>query len=228
VAGTAEAIFLHDVDENQETSMPRFFQMAFALAIPLVAVACFVDSNDHGGSRGGMASAGSGSSSGGSSTGVAGNGSASAYPITAKVDTDQTMQVSPGQGVGVFTEYVSGGHWHVWWTCDTNVNPQGAPCSFDVKITAAQGKTFTNVASQNFEPADTFSSSQAELDATTTTSTGFDGLLFDTAPGDTITISATVGGLYDGRFLFFVEDGKIDDGTQTTVTDPILLTPTSP
>src|SRR5690349_15935816 len=111
--------------------MPRFFLMAFALALPLAAAACFVDSNDHGSSRGGTA-AGAGSSSGSDNGGSVGQ--PSPYPITAKVDTDQTMQVSPGQGVGVFTEYVSGGHWHVWWTCDTNVNPQAASCFFSLKI----------------------------------------------------------------------------------------------
>jgi hypothetical protein len=206
---------------------PSFLRLALVLAVPLGVAACFVDSTDHArgmSASGGGTATGTGSSSGGAS---GGDGSPSQYPITAKVDTDQTMQVNAGQGVGVFTEYVSGGHWHVWWTCDSSINPQGAPCAFGVKITSGTS-SIKNVSTQQFASSDSISSSSTEIDASTTTSTAFDGLLFDTAPGDTITISATVGGLYDGRFLFFVEDGKIDDGSQEPVTDPILLTPTTP
>jgi hypothetical protein len=208
--------------------MPPFFRLALVLAVPLGVAACFVDSSDHGHSMGGSGTGPATSVSGnGSGNGPGGDGSPSQYPITAKIDSDQTMQVNAGQGVGVFTEYVSGGHWHVWWTCDSSINPQGAPCAFGVKISAGTN-SIRNVTTQQFATTDSISSSPAEIDATTTTSTAFDGLLFDTAPGDTITISATVGGLYDGRFLFFVEDGKIDDGSQIPVTDPINLVPSAP
>ena len=203
-------------------------RLALLVSIPLGIAACFVDSSDSRSatSTGSAPTAGSSSGSG-SSSGGGGDGSPSEHPILAKVDTDQTMQVSPGQGVGVFAEYVSGGHWHVWWTCDTAVNAQGAPCAFGVKITVPDA-SIARVTSQQFASADTLTTAAGEIDAATSTSTQFDGLLFDTTPGQTITVAATVGGLYDGRFLFFVENGQIDDGYQGTVTDPIELAPTTP
>jgi hypothetical protein len=48
-----------------------------------------------------------------------GDGAPSATPLLVDVDPNQTLSAAPGQGAGVFIEYKTGGHWHVWWTCDT-------------------------------------------------------------------------------------------------------------
>src|SRR5690242_1712082 len=59
-------------------------------------------------------------------------------PMLVDVDTDQTMNAVGGDGVGVFVEYAKGGHWHVWWTCDTNKTQES--CDFAVTMTVAAGK----------------------------------------------------------------------------------------
>jgi hypothetical protein len=195
---------------------------ALVLGAPLLVVACVVDSRD--GSGGSYAGGGAGS--GGTAT-VPGDGQPSAHPILAPVDTDQTMNAAPGQGVGVFTEYTHGGHWHVWWTCD-NLVSANPPCAFDVKISVPTGQLH-NVVTQQFEQGDTFNQgSPQSVEAQTTVSTALDGLTFDTTPGATITLDATVGGQHDGRFIFFVEGGKVDDGYTGTVTDPIQLVGSAP
>jgi hypothetical protein len=208
-------------------------RLAVLVSLPVAAAACVVETTDSGprGSSSAGGAAGGPSSSGGTSSdngsnGSTGDGSPSAHPILAQIDTNQTMTVSPGQGVGVFTEYVAGGHWHVWWTCDSDVNPQSTPCAFDVKISVAAG-SFTNVKPENFETKDTFTSSATQIEGVTTTTTAFDGALFDTAPGATITLEATVGGRHDGQFLFFVQNGKVNGG-YGAVTDPLQLVPSSP
>jgi hypothetical protein len=189
-----------------------------AAVLPLSAVACVANASSSGSGGG---------SYGGSNGTTTDNGAPSAHPILALVDTDQTMNAQPGQGVGVFAEYRSGGHWHVWWTCDTSVNPGQAPCAFDVKASVASG-SIRNAASDRFEVNDSFTSDGQQVEGVTTTSTAVDGVTFDTDPGAIVTLSATIGGAYDGRFVFFVEQGQVDDGAKEPVTDPIQLQPTTP
>jgi hypothetical protein len=227
--------FLSRIRVPQEVTMIPLasWLRAFALALiaPLV-VACVVESDphDHRGpttvaaAGGPTGSAGSG---GGTSSSAPGDdGSPSASPILVDVDTNKTMNAAPGQGVGVFTEYTAGGHWHVWWTCDSSVNPQSV-CPFDVKITAASG-AITNVKTEKFEQTDSYNYGSALIEATTTTTTDLDGLLFDTDPGAVITLDATVAGKHDSRFLFFVQDGQVNGGFNGTLTDPIMLEGTKP
>jgi hypothetical protein len=144
------------------------------------------------------------------------------------VDTDRTMNANPGDGVGVFTEYRAGGHWRVWWTCDTNKTAQS--CSFDVSASLSSGGSgagITNVASiGNTSLVPGGSDTEAEGQATTTTST--DGISFDAPAGATITIDARMDGQDDGSFLFFVQDGKINGGYAGTLTDPLMLQPSAP
>jgi len=195
-------------------------RFAFVVAVPVLVVACEVEAS--------QPSAPEVSSGGGPFPSASIDaGGPSEYPILAPIDTNLTMTAAPGQGVGVFTEYASGGTWTVWWTCDSLVDNQNPPCQFDVKISVQTG-TILAPATNGFQPADTFTSSATQIEGVTTTSTGSDGVTFQTEPGATITLSATVGGQYDGRFIFFVEGGKVDDGFTGTVTDPILLQGSKP
>jgi len=192
-----------------------------ACSIPLLVLfACSSSSS-------GISGVGYGSAGGGYPQGDDG-GAPSAHPILAPIDTNQTMSAQPGQGVGVFTEYDSGGLWHIWWTCDSAVDYSNPPCAFDVKVTAQTG-AITAVSADSFGAGDGYTqTAAASVEATSTVSTGLEGIHFQTAPGATITLDATVGGLHDGRFLFFVEGGKVDDGFTGTVTDPIMLVGATP
>jgi hypothetical protein len=147
------------------------------------------------------------------------------------VDPNRTMTATPGQGVGVFTEYQTGGHWHVWWTCDTSKTDLG--CSFDVNVSVASG-TIANLAGQTLGTSDRLAqASPQQIEATTTTTTAVNGMTFDTpldASGDVpiITLQAKLNGQADGSFLFFVQGGKINGGYPDPVTDPLMLEPSTP
>jgi hypothetical protein len=168
---------------------------------------------DTAGVNGGTGSAGTGSSSGGGVQLV-------------DVDTNQTLQAQPGQGVGVFTEYQTGGHWHVWWTCDTSVT--NLSCHFQVNVTVASG-AITNVVNQLSDPAGHVAQpSSNAVSATTLTTTSVDGMTFDTSPGVIITLNATIDGNEEGAFLFFVQDGQVNGGYQGALSDPLMLEPSSP
>ncbi len=185
-------------------------------------VACVVESDRQGYGSGGSAGTSPPPTPTGSSTG---NGAASPNPILVDVDTGRTMNAQPGEGVGVFTEYTAGGHWHVWWTCDTNQT--GASCAMDVVITVATGK-ITNATTDAAALASGLSASSQRLEATSTTTTTTDGVRFDTDPGAIITLDASIGGVHDGSFLFFVQGGKVNGGFTGTLTDPLKLEGSSP
>lgn len=141
-------------------------------------------------------------------------------PMLVEVDTDQTMTADPGQGVGVFVEYAKGGKWHVWWTCDTAKTQQD--CDFDVSVTAADGN-ITNVDASALDGGFVATPTPSRVEATITTSNQVHGLRFATNAGAVITLEASVGGIKDGSFLFFVQDGKVNGGFTGHLTNPLQL-----
>jgi hypothetical protein len=161
-----------------------------------------------------------------------GSSDPSSTSMLALVDPNVKMNASPGQGVGVFAEYDSGGHWSLWWTCDTSIT--GQSCPFDVQVSVATG-SIVDPAPDHFTSSDVLitpstpgSGKAGGIEAKTLTTTGTQGVVFDTDPGATITLTATVSGLYNGRFLFWVQGGQINGGYSGTVTDPLMLMGASP
>jgi hypothetical protein len=161
-----------------------------------------------------------------------GSSKPSTTSMLVRVDPSVKMNAAPGQGVGVFTEYDAGGHWHLWWTCDTSLTSQ--TCLFDVKVTVEQGAIVNAVADQ-FTSSDVLTMPSTPgpgeaggIEAKTMTTTATEGVLFDTDPGATITLLATVGGLYNGQFLFWVQGGQVKGGYTGTVTDPLMLVGATP
>jgi len=147
-------------------------------------------------------------------------------PITVVIDTNQTMgNTGGGDGLGVFVTYNAGGHWRVWWTCDTNVS--NLPCDFDVQMS---GTSVTNSASTFSQPSsDVLDSSTSNvLVAQTHTTTGVESVTFDATPGADVTVDVTVSGLRDGRFFFFVQNGQVNGNFQGTLSDPLIFEPSSP
>jgi hypothetical protein len=141
-------------------------------------------------------------------------------PMLVEIDTDQTMTADPGQGVGVFVEYGTGGKWHVWWTCDTVQTDQ--TCAFAVSISAKSG-TIANADASRMQGGLMTTPTPSSIEASVTTATEVHGLTFDTNPGAVITLKASLGGLADGSFLFFVQDGKVNGGYEGKLSNPLQL-----
>jgi hypothetical protein len=187
--------------------------------LPVFIAGCFYEST----------SSSNGGGPGGTSTTSPGGNDATnnATPMLVDVDPDRTLNANPGDGVGVFTEYASGGHWHVWWSCDTNTT--GQSCTFDVKVTVPVGTAISNVSGDGLSTSDKlYTPSSTLVEAVTTTTTSTSGIWFDTPAGTVITLTASVGGLTDGAFLFFVQDGKINGGYTGKLSDPLMLEGASP
>lgn len=159
------------------------------------------------------------------SAGASAGSSASAptQPLLVDVDANQTLETQPGNGLGVYVEYETGGHWLVWWTCDTNRT--GDACHYQINASVAEG-AITNVAGQNLEGNDSVTQPNAQsVSATTTTTGGADGVLFDTTAGEAVMVSVTVDA---DVFFFFVQDKQVNGGYQGALTNPLLFQPSTP
>jgi hypothetical protein len=141
-------------------------------------------------------------------------------PMLVEIDTDQTMTADPGQGVGVFVEYMTGGKWNVWWTCDTAKTDQ--KCDFSVSISAKSGN-ISNADASQMQGGLMTTPTPSSLEARVTTATEVHGVSFDTSPGAIITLKASLGGVADGSFLFFVQDGKVNGGFTGKLSNPLQL-----
>jgi len=158
------------------------------------------------------------SSSGSNPTPVDPGSPVNTSPMLVEVDSDQTMNALGGEGVGVFVEYGKNGHWHVWWTCDTNQTAQ--TCDFSVSVSSATG-ALANVDATELAGGLYSSPTPGRLEARSTTSTELRGVRFDTEAGAVITVEAALGDLKDGSFLFFVQDGKVNGGFTGILTNPL-------
>lgn len=143
---------------------------------------------------------------------------ANVAPLLVEVDTDQVMTADPGGGVGVFVEYGAGGKWHIWWTCDTARTNQA--CDFVVDATAKTG-TLSGVDVKQLTGGFVDTPASNHVQARITTTRQVHGIAFVTDPGAIVTVEASVGGLKDGSFLFFVQDGKVNGGYTGRLTNPL-------
>jgi hypothetical protein len=198
-----------------------------ALALSALAVGCAVASVPSE-SVGPSGNASAGSTGGSSSGGGPGNSlpDANLPPMVVDVDPGGTLTAAPGAGVGVFTQYRTGGHWSVWWTCDTNVTRQ--PCGYQIAVSATTG-ALSNLHGVALESPDELLQPTVDKGiALATTTTGRDEIDFDTDPGVSIELSVGLNPVPDTNFLFFVQGGQVNGGYRGNLTNPLILEPLSP
>ncbi len=190
-------------------TIARWSSVAMVAGAGLLA-GCIESSTDHHGSSGGAGPYAS--SSGGADT----------QPLLVDVDTGGTLVTTPGQGIGVYFEYQSGGHWSVSWACDTAIT--NLSCSYVVDASVSAGSIV--------ETGDTVglgsSVSQAtpqQIEAVTTTTTRVDGVLFDATPGASITVTVSLNAPVS---FFFVQDNQVNGGYQGVLTNPLVFQPSVP
>jgi hypothetical protein len=204
------------------------FRAVSAVALSSTLFACVMEdgpprqlAHESSGGSGTVGSVGTGTDAGAPSAQLP----ASPAPLLVVIDTNQVMNADPGQGVGVFTEYATGGKWHVWWTCDTTISH--LPCDVVMSATTTAG-TITNVDGAALQGGTFTTPTPSRVEASITTTTQVNGLTFMTNPGALITLEATIGGLKEGpganrSFFFFVQDGQINGGYTGTLTNPLQL-----
>ncbi len=140
------------------------------------------------------------------------------------IDTDKTLESPPGEGVGLFVEYATGGTWRLWTTCDTNYSNVG--CKFDVvasvdaasKIDVVQGSDL-----EGYDEAKPLDDGSATFHAET--ASDIDVMTLFTTEGSVLRVELLVDGSDAGRFIYWVGEGVLHEGSPT---NPVDFQPTSP
>jgi hypothetical protein len=143
-------------------------------------------------------------------------------PKQVSITGDKTLDAKPGEGVGIFIEYASGGHWHVRTSCDTNSSK--VTCNFDVFASAIDnGAAITNITGEELESSDvaeTAKDGSAHLG--TTTSSEFDGMFFDAPAGSRVEFEVYFDGIPNSRVVYWYGGGVLHTGSPT---DPVDMAP---
>ncbi|MFO0760848.1 MAG: hypothetical protein U0359_30505 [Byssovorax sp.] len=152
-------------------------------------------------------------------------------PREVSITPDKTLDSPPGEGVGMFVEYATGGHWHVYTTCDSLVtsNNDGSQvsCAFDAFFTVVDGSgKITNAVGENLEGKDAVTvAGDGTVHLFADTDTDTDGITFDTAPGAVIELEAYLDGNPEPRFIYWFGDTILHAGAPT---DPVQFRPSAP
>src|SRR5262249_48616094 len=122
------------------------------------------------------------------------------------IDTGASLTTAIGEGTGVFVEYQTGGHWHIWVSCDTSLT--GQSCAYDVTAQVLEGAV-SNVRGEELEPQDIAGSQCADTAyISVVTTSNLDGLLFDAPAGGTVRVTAALGGARYRDLLYWIGAGQ--------------------
>ena len=140
------------------------------------------------------------------------------------IDAGATLELTPGEGVGLFVQYAEGGHWNLSTTCDTRTS--GQPCAFDVLISPAPEASFSGVEGRGLSRDDRLElRPDGSVRLVTSTSFGTDGMSFDSEPGAIVEVDALLDGLPQPRFVYVVSEGAAVEGVPT---NPVAFSPSAP
>jgi len=146
-------------------------------------------------------------------------------PMLMSIETDVALDSVPGDGVGVFVEYYSGGFYRIWTTCDTNYT--GAVCPMDIFMSVDRSSTIDAVTTEDLEGADLVNINEAAgtVDIHVDTSVDIDAIEIDTTPGAVLRIEVLLDGIPQPRFVYWFGNGVLHNGAPTS---PVDLVPTVP
>lgn len=126
------------------------------------------------------------------------------------IQPDQALAANPGEGVGVFVEYRTGGKWHIWTTCDTFTSK--AVCSFDIfaSVPALQLHAYASDQVEGYDEVKDLGDGQLELIADT--DSDVDGLVLEADPGAALNLEVYLDGNDAAPFVYWVSDDIIHTG----------------
>lgn len=140
----------------------------------------------------------------------------------AVIDTDQLLDVEPGEGAGAFIEYESGGTYHVTTSCDVT---SGVDCLWDIVVTPLDGAPIYTIAPFDLETDDSLTFGEVNrLRLIAYTGDDFDGFDFLTDPGAAVEVDVFLDDGAGNKFLFWVGDGAVHNGAPS---NPVDLVPSA-
>jgi len=142
----------------------------------------------------------------------------------ADIETNGTMTIAPGEGVGVFIEYEKGGVWRVRTTCDSKLDGYRSPCYFQVSATVSGGSASSLVlGSSSYEGWATARGNA--LDYSGWIYDGVGGMVFSASAGATVQFKVLLDSLPEARFTYWMGNDALHYGAPS---NPIHLRPTVP
>lgn len=145
--------------------------------------------------------------------------------LQVSIDPDTVFNdVVPGEGVGLFLEYGTGGKWRLWTACDTNYS--NVACAFDATVSVDSASEILSVEGEDLEGFDDARMIDAGAAAfMSDTGSDTDGMLFETTPGATVRLDMALDGKSEPRFVFWFGDGVLHKGAPS---NPVDFLPTAP
>ncbi|MRG91626.1 hypothetical protein [Polyangium spumosum] len=146
-------------------------------------------------------------------------------PMLMSIETDVALESVPGDGVGVFVEYYSGGTYRIWTTCDTNFS--GSVCPMDIFTSVDQSSSIHSVTTVDLEGADQVNINEAAgtVDMYVDTSVDIDAIEINTTPGAILRVEVLIDGVAQPRFVYWFGNGVLHNGAPTS---PVDFVPTVP
>lgn len=132
---------------------------------------------------------------------------------TLDIDADATMtNIDPGQGVGMFVEYATGGTWTVAFTCDTAKT--NLSCEWIIDAQTLDGSAISGVNVQALDANDSLTHPTPDvLDFDGITTTELDQFTFQATAGQPIGFDVLLQGEPNpNRYVFWIGDGGLNEG----------------
>jgi hypothetical protein len=140
---------------------------------------------------------------------------------SAIVDTAAELDIAPGEGAGIYIEYLDEGAWRVTTTCDTPAS--GAECYWDVFVWPSGDDALVDFTSQGFEAGDAVGYEfDGALHLVTVTGADTDVVLFEATAGAPLQFESYLDGYCAGPYTFWIGDGAVHGGAPG---NPLELSP---
>ncbi len=140
------------------------------------------------------------------------------------IDTDERIDVEPGEGAGVFLEYHGDGRWELFTTCDTEVSD--LLCEFDIFLSVPVGERIRDVEGLELEREDQLRRIEGGVvQLLLLTDVDFDRVKFETEPGETVRLDVLIDGIEDPELVFWNGYGSLQLAAPS---NPLDLTPSEP
>lgn len=140
------------------------------------------------------------------------------------IQPDRVLEAKPGEGVGIFVEYQSGGKWRIWTTCDTFTSKQ--VCAYDIFASTrlpTDLRAYALEDTEGFDEVKDLGEGTLELIADTDSDT--DALVLETEPGASLDIEVYIDGVSAQPYVYWVSDEVIHVGTPE---NPTRFVPQAP
>jgi hypothetical protein len=140
---------------------------------------------------------------------------------SAGVDTGAELEITAGEGVGAFFEYLDDGVWRVTTTCDTPVS--GNECLWDVFVSVSGDGALGDFGGQGLEAGDAMGfEDNGVFHFLTVTTDDTDAMMIDATPGAPVVFEVYLDGYCASPYMFWIGDGAVHGGSPG---NPLELVP---